>query len=186
MNSNRISFIAFTLHIAASLSLSVGIAADKEPAFDSLFENRGNRRNVSVLDRVKEQAASLSRQASHVDKSKLDEYLASVREIEKRIARLSGQQRKAVARAQQRGTPLAAMERPDNGLPEDIREHMRLMCDMELDFRKMSESLNFDFKKRFAKDFQQVLFRDPRPDSCCIQGCWMGKNRQEQRCSLNP
>ena len=26
--------------------------------------------------------------------------------------------------------PLVAMPRPDNGLPEDIREHMRLMCDI--------------------------------------------------------
>ena len=25
---------------------------------------------------------------------------------------------------------MATMERPDNGLPEDIREHMRLMCDI--------------------------------------------------------
>ena len=29
-------------------------------AFDSLFDNRGNRRNKSVLDRVKEQASDLS------------------------------------------------------------------------------------------------------------------------------
>src|SRR6202008_2888023 len=26
--------------------------------------------------------------------------------------------------------PAAAMRRPDDGLPEDIREHMRLMCDI--------------------------------------------------------
>jgi hypothetical protein len=33
-------------------------------------------------------------------------------------------------RASDRGRPAAAMPRPDNGLPEDIREHMRLMCDI--------------------------------------------------------
>jgi hypothetical protein len=99
-------------------------------AFDSLFENRGNRRNTSVLDRVKEQAASLSRSASHADRSKLDEYLSSVREVEKRIERLSGEQQKAVNRARHRGTPLIEMQRPDNGLPEDVREHMRLMSDI--------------------------------------------------------
>ena len=29
-----------------------------------------------------------------------------------------------------RGQSLMTMDRPDNGLPEDIREHMRLMCDI--------------------------------------------------------
>ncbi len=99
-------------------------------AFDSLFDNRGNRRNKSVLDRVKEQASDLSRQASSNDRTKLDEYLTSVREVEKRIERLRQQQDKAADRAMSRGKSLITMERPDNGLPEDIREHMRLMCDI--------------------------------------------------------
>src|SRR6185437_13756491 len=33
-------------------------------------------------------------------------------------------------RALHRGRPAITMRRPDNGLPEDIREHMRLMCDI--------------------------------------------------------
>ena len=33
-------------------------------------------------------------------------------------------------RARIAGNPVAAMKRPDDGLPEDIREHMRLMCDI--------------------------------------------------------
>ena len=51
-------------------------------AFDSLFENRGSLRNQSVLDRVMARAATLSQQVSASDKSKLDEYLTSVRSIE--------------------------------------------------------------------------------------------------------
>src|SRR5262249_1586842 len=54
-------------------------------AFDSLFENRGMLRNQSVLDRVKDRAEALSRKVSADDKSKLDEYLTSVREVERRI-----------------------------------------------------------------------------------------------------
>jgi hypothetical protein len=99
-------------------------------AFDSLFDNRGSRRNKSVLDRVQEQAASLSRQVSSADKAKLDEYLSSVREVEKRIDRMRAEQTKASENAKDRGLPLVAMPRPDDGLPEDIREHMRLMCDI--------------------------------------------------------
>ncbi len=97
-------------------------------AFDSLFDNRGNRRNESVLDRVKEHAESLSRQVSAGDKVKLDEYLTSVREVETRIEAARAQQSVAAERAGAR--VLATMPRPDNGLPEDIREHMRLMCDI--------------------------------------------------------
>jgi hypothetical protein len=39
-------------------------------------------------------------------------------------------QAKAEEHARDRGQPLVAMPRPDNGLPEDIRDHMRLMCDI--------------------------------------------------------
>jgi hypothetical protein len=99
-------------------------------AFDSLFDNRGSRRNKSVLDRVQEHAASLSRQISAGDKARLDEYLESVREVEKRVVRARSDQDKAAEHAGDRGQPLATMPRPDNGLPEDIREHMRLMCDI--------------------------------------------------------
>ena len=99
-------------------------------AFDSLFENGGMARNRSILDRVQEDARSLARQLSSSDQQKLDEYLSSVREVEQRIERIRRASDKAVERAKDRGRPLLMMDRPDNGLPEDIREHMRLMCDI--------------------------------------------------------
>jgi hypothetical protein len=99
-------------------------------AFDSLFDNRGSRRNKSVLDRVADHAASLRRQVSENDQRKLDEYLESVREVEKRIVITRDDQAQAADRASSKSQPLAMMPRPDNGLPEDIREHMRLMCDI--------------------------------------------------------
>ena len=51
-------------------------------AFDNLFENRGSLRNMSIIDRVKENAESMGRKISANDKSKLDDYLTSVREVE--------------------------------------------------------------------------------------------------------
>jgi len=123
--------MAYSSHISWQNATSpVPMEVYPSLAFDSLFDNRGNRRNKSVLDRVKEHAASLSRQASAGDRSKLDEYLTSVREVEKRIDRLRADQDKAVDRARARGKSVITMPRPDNGLPEDIREHMRLMCDI--------------------------------------------------------
>jgi hypothetical protein len=99
-------------------------------AFDSLFENSGSQRNSSILDRVSSEAASLRRKVSAADRSKLDEYLQSVREVEQRAQRMRADAARAASRAKDKGMPLLAMERPANGLPEDIREHMRLMCDI--------------------------------------------------------
>jgi hypothetical protein len=99
-------------------------------AFDSLFENRGSLRYQSILDRVKDRAATLSRQVSSTDKAKLDEYLTSVREVEKRIERMRVAKDQAAELAKHKNRPIFSMERPQNGLPEDLREHTRLMCDI--------------------------------------------------------
>ncbi|MFN9084083.1 MAG: DUF1552 domain-containing protein [Acidobacteriota bacterium] len=99
-------------------------------AFDSLFENGGQLRNTSVLDRVKEHAASLRGRINATDRNKLDEYLASVREVERSMERLRTEKARAEERASRAGRPLAAMPRPADGLPEDIRDHIRLMSDI--------------------------------------------------------
>jgi hypothetical protein len=92
-------------------------------AFDSLFDNQGSRRTLSILDRVKEQTATLNHKVSAADRHKLDEYLSSVREVEKRVGQTRGGEKR---------TPIdtRSLTRPENGLPEDIREHMRLMGDI--------------------------------------------------------
>ena len=99
-------------------------------AFDSLFDNQGSRRTQSILDRVRESASGLKREVSRADQAKLDEYLTSVREVEKRVVRARAEKQTADDRAAGRGASPVSMKRPDNGLPEDIREHMRLMCDI--------------------------------------------------------
>lgn len=99
-------------------------------AFDSLFDNRGSRRTESILDRVREHANHLKRQVSRDDRSKVDEYLSSVRDIEKRAQRMRSLKSTADERAKHKGQSPIAMKRPDNGMPEDIREHMRLMGDI--------------------------------------------------------
>jgi len=99
-------------------------------AWDSLFENRGSLRNISILDRVMEDATALSRQISSDDKSKLDEYFTSVRAVEKRVDGMRKNKDQAKDLAKQKNRPVFSMDRPANGLPEDFREHTRLMCDI--------------------------------------------------------
>jgi hypothetical protein len=99
-------------------------------AFDTLFENRGSLRNLSILDRVRDAALTLSRQVSSTDQQKLDEYLTSVRDVEKRIDGMRKNQQKAEDLAASKNRPALSVERPANGLPEDFRDHTRLMCDI--------------------------------------------------------
>jgi hypothetical protein len=123
--------MAYSSHISwQSATSPVPLEEYPSLAFDSLFENRGNQRNKSILDRVQEQAVSLSRKVSSADKAKIDEYLTSVREVEKRVDSARSARVKAEEKAQEKGPAVFAMKRPDNGMPEDIREHMRLMCDL--------------------------------------------------------
>jgi len=123
--------MAYSSHISwQSPDSPVPVEVYPSLAFDNLFENRGSLRNMSILDRVKEDAASLGTQISATDKAKLDEYFTSVREVEKRVERMRGAEAKAAAAAKGKNKPLLAMERPANGLPEDLREHARLMCDI--------------------------------------------------------
>jgi len=99
-------------------------------AWDNLFENRGSQINVSILDRVKDRAETLSRKVSSEDKAKLDEYLTSVREVEKRVESTRKVKDQSDELAKQKNRPAFTMERPQNGLPEDLRDHVRLMCDI--------------------------------------------------------
>jgi hypothetical protein len=123
--------MAYSSHISwQSADSPVPMEVYPSLAFDALFENRGNQRTRSILDRVREDLSSLSRTVSAEDNRRLDEYLTSVREVEKRVDRMRGDTAKAADRARDQGRPLVTMKRPDNGLPEDIRDHMRLMCDI--------------------------------------------------------
>jgi Protein of unknown function (DUF1552) len=99
-------------------------------AFDMLFENRGNLLNLSILDRVKERTERLSRKISSSDNAKLDEFMTSVREVEKRVDGMRKAKEKADDLAKLTNRPVSSMERPANGLPEDLREHAKVMLDL--------------------------------------------------------
>lgn len=55
-------------------------------AFDRLFRDEASKGDRSVLDAILEDANDLRRNISLSDQQKLDEYLASVREVEQRIS----------------------------------------------------------------------------------------------------
>ena len=123
--------LAYSSHISwQSPDSPVPVEVYPSLAFDNLFENRGSLRNLSVLDRVKDRTTNLTRKISSTDRAKLDEYLTSVREVEKRVESMRKNLAKAEDRAKGQNKPIFTMDRPANGLPEDLQEHTRLMCDI--------------------------------------------------------
>jgi hypothetical protein len=97
-------------------------------AFDRLVSDGADREiDRSILDVLLDQAHDLQPRVSQGDRRKLDEYLESVRDIEKRIERASQEERLEGWR------PTLAepdMPRPADDLPQDVPGHMRLMMDV--------------------------------------------------------
>ena len=123
--------MAYSSHISwQSPDSPVPVEVYPSLAWDNLFDNRGSLLNISILDRVKSRAEALTTKISGTDKGKLDEFLTSVREVEKRVESMRKTKETADDGAKAKNTILATMDRPANGMPEDLREHSKLMCDI--------------------------------------------------------
>lgn len=85
---------------------------------DAAAAAKRRRLEHSVLDYVLEEADSLQQRLSQRDRMKLDEYLTSVRDIERRL----------VAMEKGEGRKVVVGQAPTT--PEDFGEHIRLMGDM--------------------------------------------------------
>jgi hypothetical protein len=96
-------------------------------AFDRLFKDATSKGDASVLDAVLSDAKDLRRNISANDQRKLDEYLESVLDVEQRLES-AGQ--KGELQGWRPTLEKPNIPRPADGIPQDIAEHMRLMCDI--------------------------------------------------------
>lgn len=102
---------------------------DVEPraVFDRMFRaGKSGLGSRSVTDLVLEDARRMRRRVSSDDRRKIDEYLESVRAIERRIAFAEEQK----LRARQTPGLQESLVRPADGVPDDHGEYMRTMMDM--------------------------------------------------------
>jgi hypothetical protein len=76
--------------------------------------------SISLLDSVSNQVAALQKELPAADRSRLNQYLEEVREIERRIEKA----------AKQTKTDVALPEAPV-GIPDDFEEHLKLMWDLQ-------------------------------------------------------
>jgi hypothetical protein len=97
-------------------------------AFDQLVgDGKGRRMDRSILDAVMADAQSLEPKISTTDRKKLDEYLESVRDIEKRIDRAAKEERIEGWRPT---IDKPNMPRPKDEIPQNVPDHMKLMLDV--------------------------------------------------------
>jgi hypothetical protein len=99
-------------------------------AFERLFGDGGSaqdrradlRQDASLLDWMKEDISRLQRKLGPGDRSRVSQYLDTVREVERRIQK---------AEAATEGSPLPDLDRPV-GVPAAYRDHARLMFDLQI------------------------------------------------------
>jgi Protein of unknown function (DUF1552) len=98
--------------------------------FDRLFGDGGNaaqrlaevRRQHSILDSVQQEASRLQRSLGASDRTKVNEYLESVREVEQRIQRAE----------QQTGELTIDLPGRPTDIPENFEDHAKLMFDLQV------------------------------------------------------
>ncbi len=96
--------------------------------FDRLVgDGTGRKLDRSILDEVRQDSQNLRPKISRGDSVKLEEYLESIRDIEKRIERAAKDERIEGWRPT---LTQPNMSRPKNELPQNVPDHMKLMLDL--------------------------------------------------------
>ena len=99
--------------------------------FERLFGDGGSpaerlgqlRTDRSILDSVAGEMARLQQKLGAVDRARADEYLDSVREVERRLQN--------VEKRADEAEPVDGAERPPVGIPDQFGEHVELMLDLQ-------------------------------------------------------
>jgi hypothetical protein len=115
----------------ASATKPLPMVRDPRLVFDQLFGAGGDaaeraarrKREASILDWVSHEATRLKSDLPSVDKTRMDEYLENIREIERRIQLI--EQRNSSGEVRQ--LPTAPI-----GVPDNWEEHVKLMLDLQV------------------------------------------------------
>ncbi len=96
--------------------------------FDQLVgDPKGRQLDRSILDAVLAEAHSIKPKVSTNDRKKLDEYLESIRDIEKRIDHAAKEERLEGWKPTLKQPNMA---RPGEQVPQNVPDHMKLMMDL--------------------------------------------------------
>jgi len=134
-SNNTCGDVNFTCSYRASISwktpsLALPMENNPQMVFERLFgdgttdEERKERRrqSASLLDSIREDVASLNLKLPNADRSRLDDYLQEVREIERRVALVD---------AKLSDNSLEVPDAP-SGIPTEFESHINLMFDLQV------------------------------------------------------
>ena len=118
---------------------------DPRVAFDQLFgaggtpEERASRRRTqkSILDWIAEDVARLKREIVAEDRHRIDQYLANIRELERRIEGIEARNSSGEERELPEAPP---------GVPDSFTEHVHLMMDLQVLAFESDMTRVFSFK----------------------------------------
>jgi len=134
-SNNTCGDVNFTCSYRASISwktpsLALPMENNPQMVFERLFgdgttdEERKERRrqSASLLDSIREDVASLNLKLPNADRSRLDDYLQEVREIERRVALVD---------AKLSDNSLEVPDAP-SGIPTEFESHINLIFDLQV------------------------------------------------------
>jgi hypothetical protein len=134
-SNNTCGDVNFTCSYRASISwktpsLALPMENNPQMVFERLFgdgttdEERKERRrqSASLLDSIREDVVSLNLKLPNADRSRLDDYLQEVREIERRVALVD---------AKLSDNSLEVPDAP-SGIPTEFESHINLMFDLQV------------------------------------------------------
>ena len=106
-------------------SLPASREVEPRQVFDSMFRpSKSSLSSASILDQIKDQAKDIAKKGSSHDKEKIEEYLDSVRSIERKI-QFTEKRQQLLAKLED-----INFKRPAAGIPEDYQSYMRIMLDL--------------------------------------------------------
>jgi hypothetical protein len=112
-----------------SANLPLPMENNPQVVFERLFGDGSDdtqrrvrrQQSLSLLDSVKGQVASLQKNLPPPDRTRLNDYLDEVREIERRVQKVD-----------QRLTPDLALPEAPTGMPENFEDHIKLLFDLQV------------------------------------------------------
>jgi len=112
-----------------SATLPLPMENNPQVVFERLFGDGSDdtqrrvrrQQSLSLLDSVKGQVASLQKDLPVSDRTRLNDYLDEVREIERRVQKVD-----------QRLTPDLALPEAPTGIPDNFEDHLKMMFDLQV------------------------------------------------------
>ena len=144
-------------------------------AWDNLFENRGSLpQHEHPRPRDGRRRSPSPAQISSNDKAKLDEYLTSVREVEKRVDRMRKSKDEAEDVAKQHNRPVFSMDRPGQrparrsprAHAPDVRHHRDRVPDRQ-DARRLAACSRATFRRSTIRSSKCAKATTPPRTTTC-------------------